>query len=424
VVVTSAPWLLTSAVLIGLRLTAHTHGQGNFGVVEQIITIAYAVTVVLSAPVQVVVSRYAADRLYEHRLDAIASPLRRVLALTLFGFCALGAGVMVLLRVPLGIAIAGTMLTTVVGAQWLLLSVGSGLSSPGVVLRSFGYGAPVSVVAALVLERGMELGPIGYLCGFALGQLVTLVLLLLGITRAIPDSADEDARIWPACVEYRLLALSSFAYHLSIWADKAIVWLVLGRDVAALYTASAAFAWFSVIPAFAWIFVQIETVFYQRFRAFYGALEGGGTLAGLRQGALLLQREAKRIVRGASLVQAGVTGVAFMAAPRIMRMAGLPPEAVPLFRIFLLGAALQVITMLAVVLLYYFDRRRDALAVSLVLLIGNAALTLFCWSVGLPPSLGYVLACLVTCLLGLVLVRRRMDALIIDTFQSQAFGAS
>lgn len=105
-------------------------------------------------------------------------------------------------------------------------------------------------------------------------------------------------------------------------------------------------------------------------------------------------------------------------------MAGLPPEAVPLFRIFLLGAALQVITMLAVVLLYYFDRRRDALAVSLVLLIGNAALTLFCWSVGLPPSLGYVLACLVTCLLGLVLVRRRMDALIIDTFQSQAFGAS
>ena len=60
---------------------------------------------------------------------------------------------------------------------------------------------------------------------------------------------------------------------MSIWADKVVVYLVTGGDAAAFYAAIAAVAWFSVIPAFAWIYVQVETAFYQRFRSFYAELE-------------------------------------------------------------------------------------------------------------------------------------------------------
>ena len=45
------------------------------------------------------------------------------------------------------------------------------------------------------------------------------------------------------------------------------MYLVKGGDAAAFYAAIAAVAWFSVIPAFAWIYVQVETAFYQRFRS-------------------------------------------------------------------------------------------------------------------------------------------------------------
>ena len=38
---------------------------------------------------------------------------------------------------PLGLGIAGVLLTVIVGAEWLLLSVGGGLTSPVVVLRAF-----------------------------------------------------------------------------------------------------------------------------------------------------------------------------------------------------------------------------------------------------------------------------------------------
>src|SRR4029077_9948953 len=150
-------------------------------------------------------------------------------------------------------------------------------------------------------------------------QLLTLALLLRGVARAIPPGADESARLGPAFSEYRLLALSALADYLSIWADKLVVYLVMGGTAAAFYAAIAAVAWFSVIPAFAWIYVQVETVFYQRFRAFYADLESGAPLRQLKDGAELISLEARRILRGAAIVQAASSGVAIAAAPILIR---------------------------------------------------------------------------------------------------------
>ncbi len=420
--VTSGPWLLTSAVLMCLRLAARD-GGADFLRVENIVTIVYAVTIVLGAPVQVVVSRYAADRLYDGRIDAIAGPLRRALAGTLVGFAAAGVLLMIIMRVPIGLAVPGTLLTLVVGAEWLMLSMGGGLSSPGVVLKAFALGAPLTAVVAVGLQRGLDLGAMGYLYGFVLGQVLTLVLLMVGVARALPATSDESARLWPAFNQYRLLAISAFVYHLSIWADKLVVWFLADRATASLYTSTTAIAWFVVIPGFAWMYVQIETVFYQRFRAYYDGVEGGGTLALLRDQANGVRLEALAILRGAALVQGGVTIVAFMAAPMLIRIMGLTVESIPVFRIALVGAALQVTVLLAILLLYYFDLRREALWVSLTLLVAEIGLTIGCWKIGMPVGSGYALACLLTGVLAVWLVRRRLSTLLIDTFQLQPYGA-
>ena len=138
----------------------------------------------------------------------------------------------------------------------------------------------------------------------------------------------------------------------------------MGHTAAALYAAVSALAWFSVIPAFGWIYVQIETVFYRRFRAFYDDLEGGAPLRQLRARADSITAETARILRGAGLVQAAVTLVALVAAPLLMRLAGLSSVAVLPFRLAVVGAALQVITLLEILVLYYFDLRRDAFLMS------------------------------------------------------------
>lgn len=430
VAVTSAPWLLTTAVLMSLRVVARAQSSIAFVQIERIVTLIYALTVVISAPVHVVVSRYTADRLYERKLDKIAAPLWRAVALVLVGFLAVGAVVMIALGTPWPLGVAGTVLTVVVGAQWLLLSVGGGMSSPMLVLRAFGVGAPLSIVAALLLDRQISGGGglvppgLGYLIGFTLGQLVTLVLLLHGVARALPSEADESARLLPAFSEYRLLALSALAYYASIWGDKGVIWLLVGREAAAQYAAVAALAWFSVIPAFGWIYVQIETVFYSRFRAFYEDVERGAPLARLREGASRIAAESGRIMRGAAMVQLAVTAAALLAAPIAVRFVGMPETAVAPFRWAVVGAALQVLGLLEILLLYYFDLRREALAISLTLLGSETALVTAAHVAGLPPAAGYAAACATAAIIGLVLVRQRLGTLLLDTFQSQPFGSA
>lgn len=423
VAVTSAPWLLTTAVLTSLRLVARRSGA-DFAIIERFLTVVYAVTVVLSAPVHVVVSRYTADRLYDHHVEKIGAPLRRATAVTLLGFALTGIVLVVLMRLPLNLAVVGAPLCAIIGAQWLMLSVGGGMTSPVVVLQAFGVGAPLSLLGAWVLDKSFGFGGAGYLYGFALGQLATLAMLVQGVARAVPGKADESARLLPAFREYRLLALSALAYYISIWADKIVVYLVMGGDAAAFYAAIAAVAWFSVIPAFAWIYVQIETSFYQRFRAFYADIEVGAPLRQLKERADRISVEAKRILRGAGIVQASATGIAIAAAPLLVKVVGLSPNATPLFRMAAIGAAAQMLTLLEVLLLYYFDLRRDALIISTGLLAGEAALTLAAWAAGWFPIFGYVIACALTATAGVILVRRRLSTLVLDTFQSQPFGVA
>ncbi|HEU5056301.1 MAG TPA: exopolysaccharide Pel transporter PelG, partial [Kofleriaceae bacterium] len=57
VAVTSGPWLLTTLALVLVRLTA-SGSLDEVGQAERVITVVYAVVIVLSAPIDIVLSRY------------------------------------------------------------------------------------------------------------------------------------------------------------------------------------------------------------------------------------------------------------------------------------------------------------------------------------------------------------------------------
>ena len=423
VAVTSAPWLLTTAVLVTLRALARGHVAADFAPVERVITVTYAVTLVLSAPIHVVVSRFSADRLFERRLDLIAVPLRRALTFTLVMFLAVGIVTMVVMRPSLGLAVPGALLTAVVAAQWLLLSVGGGMSSPAGVLGAFGAGAAISVLSALALERAAGLGARGYLIGFTLGQGVALVGMLLQILRSLPSSESPVPRgaLRGALGEYQLLAISAVAVQAAVWIDKIVVWLSQGVTQASTLASATALAWFTVIPAFAWIYVQVETSFYKVFRRYYRGIESGAALAELEASATAITVEAGRLVRGAALVQLVVTALALLAAPHLVHALELPESTTLSFRLALVGASFQVLTLLGLLLLYYLDLRREAVRVAILEVIAIGVATAAAGALGAPPALGAAIGSIAPAAYAIVVVRRAVSQLVPDTFQSQPY---
>lgn len=422
VAVTSGPWLLTTMVLVLIRISAVSAGVTGVNQVEQVITLVYATVIVLSAPIDIVLSRFASDRVYERRRDQIGAPLRLAVAVSLLVFAGVGAGVMAIADVPLALAVPGAILSAVVAAQWLLLSAAGGLSSPGIILRAFAVGAPISVIAATVLCRPEAMGELGYLYGYGAGQLVTLTMLLWGTQRALPVEEDDTASLVPALRDYWLLSAAAFAFHAGLWIDKLLVYLIAGGDVASVYAATAAIAWLSVIPGCAYLFVNIETVFHRRFRAYYAALHTGASLRELEHLAAELRGQVDKTLRGTATVQLCVTLVCLPVAPAIVRSLGLAGDGATL-RWLLIGAGLQVIAVSTTLLLYYFDFRREAFLAALTQLGANGLLTI---AVGAPSAfmgLGYAVACALTCVVAIGLVFRRMDGLLERTFQSQPYAS-
>ncbi len=226
--VMALPWVLTTAVLISLPA----------------VNAAYAVALLVAGPIQIVISRYAADRIYEGRYRAIAAPLCRGLGTT-FLICGVPAALVLLaLGLPSRDVVWGAALSAAVGAQWTALSVGNGLCAPALVLGAVAAGSALSFLAAALLAAGAGLGVPGYLFGLISGQTLTLVILLVGIFRALPDQVEEEARLLPAFRDYAALAGAGLACNASLWVDKLIVWCLVGGETAVLHAGASTFpAW-------------------------------------------------------------------------------------------------------------------------------------------------------------------------------------
>jgi uncharacterized membrane protein len=254
------------------------------------------------------------------------------------------------------------------------------------------------------------------------GQTLTLVILLVGILRALPDEADERARLLPAFRDYAALAGAGLAFNASLWVDKLVAWCLVGGQAASLHAAASTIAWFSTIPCLAWVFVEVETTFHRCFRRFYEALEGGASLPEIRRGIRTLEVEAARLFRGAVTVQAGVTAFLQLAADPLARQLALPPEAIVPYRLLLLGAGAQAVGLLGLILLYYFDLRREACLAAVGLLMGVTAFTVAASSLGLPPSVGTMLGCSLGALLTWRRVFRGLGTVLEHTLLVQPYG--
>ena len=150
VAVTSAPWLLTTAVLTSLRLVSPPRDRrlrGRRALPDRRLR-GDGRAVGAGARRRVALHRRSPLR-SPHRSDRGAAAARGG-ADAWSGSRWSASALVLVLRLPLALALVGAPLTAVIGAQWLMLSVGGGMMSPVVLLRAFGVGAPLSLIAALV----------------------------------------------------------------------------------------------------------------------------------------------------------------------------------------------------------------------------------------------------------------------------------
>jgi uncharacterized membrane protein len=384
-----------------------------------------------------VVTRFIADREYLRERERVLPNVLGALALV-SGSSALLAACLLTAFHGQALLARALLATAFVSAcdAWLIIVVLGSLRQHRAVLGCFAAAHAVTLATCSVAShRGLA----ELLAAFVLGQSTLVFAGLSVIRRCLARDPHRDPVAFdflePRAM-YLELGLAGLAFNLGCWADELVFWLdpatsraVLGPlRASGIYDFPSFAAAACLVPGTAVFLVHVETELSERQRAFFDAVLAGATLQQLETLAQLATDAARSGIAALLRTQAATWLVCLALAPVYLRWLGADRAStdlhVPLFLVTAFALSFQMLLSAVLSMLFYLDRRRIALAVSLLLCASNAGLSWLTQRFS-PEYCGYghAIAMAFTSLVALALLNRAFANLVRDTFMLQPGAA-
>jgi uncharacterized membrane protein len=427
-IISSGPWVLSilGIMLVGLISLTNRDASGEIASFLVSVTYLMSLSLILSSLLQLLFTRFIADRLYLKQREVVLPNLVGALGIT----SAVSGGIGLLLAVLFfreDWVYAGLMLANLVLLcnMWIVLVFVAGMKRYHAVLLAFLGGYTAIVLLAFPLRYW---GAEGLLLAFLLGHAALTFGLLYLILQEFQSEEFMRMDFLRRELVYPILIPIGVLFNLGVWVDKWIFWFnpatseavngVLRASV--IYDMPIFLAYLSIIPGMASFLLRVETDFVERYQHYYQAINGGGTLVEIEalRGQMVLS------IRHAFLEIVKVQGVTvlvfFLLADEIIAWLGLSPLYVHLYYTALLATAVQVLFLATLNVVFYFNLLRLALGMTLGLFVANALLSLL--SLWLGPAFygyGFVLSLLVSTVWGMLALSGKLNRLEYLTFMMQ-----
>jgi len=423
----SGPWVISiiAILFIGFVHVATMKNGGTLVQFQVVITyaIALASSMIITGFIQLPFTRYVADEIYAGREDELLPSYYGVLfVIWVMGFIFMLPALLYIFPDQSNIFLVGVFSTfMVLSGVWISNILAASLKYYRGILLAYAisYGA----IVILSLNYGDTLEKMIMI--FFLGNAFLLAVMMTLITKTYKSDRMISFRFFNRKRFYWSLAIAGLLYNLGIWVDKFIFWYhpltgygVIGKlHASVVYDLPIFIAYLSILPGMALFFFRLESDFAQMYDLFYGAIREGATLSTIDRYHREMAETVRHAVREVVVVQSIMTLLLFLAAPFLFNALHIPQLYIGLFHILTIGALLQLGFMSVMALLYYIDRRHEAMWLALLFFILNAFLTFV--SIYLGPSMfgyGYAVSLLITFTVGLLVLRKKFKELEYETF--------
>ncbi|MDE2290475.1 MAG: exopolysaccharide Pel transporter PelG, partial [Elusimicrobia bacterium] len=304
--ITAGPFLITVLLVVFVNAISHSSlTQRSMDYLQSVITYCYAFSLVTVGPSFLVLTRYVADEYYRGHVTSFSATFFSAYTLNLLFwgpwvflfFSGLSAG--------WDIRLSAFLLYALASGIWLAMIFLSAAQDYWSVSRAFLWGLFVSLAGAWFLGR--ERGLAGYLLGFVVGQAAVLGGLVSTLLKEFGYWEPRDHNWLRYFRLHPRLAGIGFFYNVGIWVDKFLFWgsaqgqwLDRRLRYSPIYDSPMFFAYVSILPAFVYFFLLIETDFFYKYHDYYAAIqeqEGLTTLERRREGIILsLRLNLKRVM--------------------------------------------------------------------------------------------------------------------------------
>ncbi|WP_018229838.1 exopolysaccharide Pel transporter PelG [Methyloversatilis universalis] len=428
-VIGSGPWVLSIVGILMVGLLSRAVVVPEFLITQFQVSVTYLIStsLILTGLVQLAFTRFISDRLFEKRDDlvmsnfnglllwviGVAGVLGLLLAFTLF------AGLPVIYRL---LMLSGFVLLCGIWVATIFLS---GLKMYRAILLLYALGYAVTVITALLARPwGLE----GLLGGFVLGHFVLFIGMWLITAWHYRSRVTISYEFSRAETRYPSLMLIGLLYNLGVWVDKFMFWswpetsdAIIGPlRASVIYDLPVFMAYLSIIPGMAVFLVRIETDFVEYYDRFFDAVRTGGSLEYIEDMRDEMVLSIRQGLAEIGKIQTLAMLAAIVAGPAVFAVLDISELNLPLLYIQTLAASLQVGLLALLNVFFYLDQRRIILALCGFFCLSNIAFTALSFKLGASfYGYGYALSVLLTLMLGLWALDRKLGRLEYETFMLQ-----
>lgn len=427
--ISSGPWVFSifGVMLIGILAAGHVEARA---VVQFLVSVTYlmAGSLILTGVLQLLFSRFCADRLFEGKRELIVPNLLGTLTITSIAAAVTGFGILAFLfnSEPLVYRLAMLASFVLLCDLWIVVVLLSGLKAYEAVLGLFFGGYGLSVCVALALTRW---GIVGLLGGFLVGQAVMFFSMLTLLIRNYPAGRQLVAYDFlDRRKVFISLAFTGLFYNIGIWVDKFLFWMnpatsehVIGPlRSSVIYDMPIFIAYLSIVPGMAVFLVRVETDFAEQYDAFYTAVREGDTLAHIEYLRDRMVFAVRQGIYEIFKVQGMTVVVLLLVGPSLLKLIGISLVYLRLFYVDLVGVGMQVLLLAILNVFFYLDQRAIAFGLTLFFTVANTLLTVLTQQLGAPfYGYGFAVSVSLTSALGLLLLSRKLERLEYETFMLQ-----
>jgi len=429
-ILSSGPWVISiiAILLVGFVSLANYGPTSNVYRFQVVITyaIALASSLIITGIIQLPFTRYIADLIFNHKEDEILPSFFGAIFLAwLLGLPFIVPFYLWMFEGQSYVFIVGTVATfLVLCAVWISSILATSLKYYKGVVWSYFIAYTLIVVVSIFFGDTIE--KLIYI--FFIGNALLLVALMTLIIKSYNATIFLKIDFFLAKNFYWTLAFAGLFYNLGAWVDKIIFWYhpatgyaVLGRLHASIvYDIPIFLSYLSILPGMAIFFFRLEADFAEKYDLYYDAVRNGGTLQLIKT----YRDEMVNIIRHAMheiiIIQGIVDIILFLSAPQIFALLKIPQLYLGLFYVLTIGAMLQLAFMSVLAILYYLDRKKVAMWLSIAFFVLNTLLTLL--SIDIGPAMygyGYAVSLLIVFAASIIVLRNEMERLNYETFMLQ-----
>ncbi|MDD2752019.1 MAG: exopolysaccharide Pel transporter PelG [Candidatus Omnitrophica bacterium] len=428
-IIFSGPWLVSIVTLFLINLfSVQKLHSFEVAYLRSTIIYIYAFSLVVVGILYLSASRYLADKLYFKEPESFAPAFNSLALLVLLIQAAVGCFCMSLIEADLAVKFMTVLLYLTISLLWLLMIFLTSLRDYGAISGAFIIGSLVAILSSWLL--GNFFGIAGYFTGYFIGHFIIVVLLSLRIYLEFDSKRFFDWQVFPFLLKNKVLVFTGIFYNLAIWIDKIVFWFSSKAIVIASflhtfpeYESATFFAYLTIIPALSIFLIQVETNFYKKYRLFYTQVLEKGTYSAIKQAKQEMVVTLKKNLLVIVINQGMITLLCIAFAPKIAAFFKLDFLAIPVFRLCILGAFLNSLLLIFIIIILYFDFKSLALTVTTIFLFTNGIFTYLTSFLELPfIGYGYLYSCLVSLAFAFYALDYKLKRLEYLTFAMQPVG--